>query len=463
MGLDEQNIIKFRNEKEIEEFVGIEAYAFPKYVGIGGRYKHSYKDFIVKEITKTGEILTDSDEDDWIRSDQDSDTYTTFILQKNNKDTFEAINLLSKTLKIPTSKFSYSGLKDKRSISLQQIAIKGDYGKDLLNLRIPDISISNIQYSSKPIRIGSNKGNYFVITIRAIEKEADFNDNATNLLNLISEFGFLNYYGLQRFGTFRPNSHLIGQYLLKGEFKSVFDEFVLQLYSSESEASQKVRKKLKLDHDLQWAFNNFPISLNYERMMIHHLINNPGDFQGSTNRLPKSLIRLLISSFQSYIFNRLISLRVKRGYSVFEPVKGDVISILDETDGDLTRVTYVYGNKYDQYLLKALKMARGAIVAPLIGYDTDLKNFPFFEKLFNDLLEEENFDVSIFNSDYLKKFEFKGAFRAIMNKPSEFQILEIGEDDTFSGKMKMKVKFSLKSGSYATMLLRELMKVFNFD
>ena len=458
MGLDENEIIRFKTEKEIETFVGIESYAFPEYEGIGGRYKHSHKDFIVKEIIKTGEILNNSNEDEWTRSDQDSDHYTTFILQKNNKDTFEALNLLSRALKVPASKFSYSGLKDKRSISLQKIAIKGDYGEALLNLRIPDISISRIQYSSKPIRIGSNKGNHFDITIRDIEKATDFKERVSKILDSISRYGFLNYYGLQRFGTFRPNSHLIGQYLLKGAFKNVFDEFVLHLYSSESEQSQKVRKLLNVNNDLLWAYNNFPVSLNYERMMIQHLIDNPGDFQGSTNRLPKSLIRLLISSFQSYLFNRLISLRVSRGYSIFEPVKGDVISILDDINGDLTQVTYTYGNGYDQYLLKALKMDRGAIVAPLIGYDTNLKNFPFFEELFFDLLEEEDFDVSIFNSNYLKEFEFKGAFRAMMNKPSGLRILEIDEDNTFPGKMKMKIKFSLKSGSYATMLLRELMK-----
>ena len=458
MGLDEQDIVRFSNEKEIEKFVGIEAYAFPNYDGIGGKYKHSHRDFIVKEITKAGEILNNSDEEEWIRSDQDSNIYTTFILQKNNKDTFEAINLLSRALKVPSNKFSYSGLKDKRSISLQKIAIKGDYGEALLNLRIPDISISNIRYSSKPIRIGSNKGNYFIITIRDIEKKADFKENAGKILDLISNYGFLNYYGLQRFGTFRPNSHLIGQYILKGAFKKVFNEFVLQLYSSESESSQKVRKELRNSKDFQWAYKNFPISLNYERMMIQHLIDHPEDFQGSTNRLPKSLIRLLISSFQSYLFNRLISLRVKRGYSVFEPVKGDLISILDDINGDLTQVTYIYGNGYDEYLLKALKMNRGAIVAPLIGYDTDLKKFAFFENLFIDLLKEEDFDASIFNSNFFREFEFKGAFRAIMNKPSGLQIIDLSEDDNFSGKMKMKIKFSLKSGSYATMLLRELMK-----
>ncbi|TFG20434.1 MAG: tRNA pseudouridine(13) synthase TruD [Promethearchaeota archaeon] len=458
MGFNGQGIRRFQNQKEIEKFVGIKAYAFPECDGIGGVYKHRHEDFIVKEITKSGEILTNYDDGYFIISDQDSEMYTTFILQKNNIDTFEAIHLISKALKVPKSKFSYSGLKDKRSISLQKIAIKGNYGEELHNLRIPGISISKIHHSSKPIKIGSNQGNYFVITIRNIEKDTNLRERAEKILDLVSTHGFLNYYGLQRFGTFRPNSHLIGKFLLKNSFKQVFDEFVTQLYSSESEQSLKVRSKLRDDNDLEWASKNFPKSLNYELMMIQHLIEKPNDFQGSVNRLPQALIRLLISSFQSYLFNELISLRVEKGYPLFEPVKGDVISILDDVNGDLTHVSYIFGNGYDQYLLKALAMNRGAIVAPLIGYDTNLNQFPLFNELFIELLEKENFNRSIFNSHYFKEFEFKGAFRAMINKPQEPQVIEIAEDDNFPGKMKMKISFSLKSGSYATMLLRELMK-----
>jgi len=458
MGFNGQDIRRFKSQEEIEDFVGIKAYAFPEYDGIGGIYKHSHKDFIVKEITKSGEILTNSDDDDWTISGQDSEMYTTFILQKNNKDTFEAINLISKALKVPKSKFSYSGLKDKRSISLQKIAIKGNYAEELHDLKIPNISINKIHHSSKSIKIGSNQGNYFIITIRNIEKNTNLRERAEKILDLVSTHGFLNYYGLQRFGTFRPNSHLIGRYLLENSFKQVFDEFVIQLYSSESEQSLKVRSKLRNDNDLEWASKNFPKSLNYELMMIQHLIENPDDFQGSVKRLPRALIRLLISAFQSYLFNKLISLRVEKGYPIFEPVKGDVISILDDIDGDLTQVSYIFGKGYDQYLLKALAMDRGAIVVPLIGYDTDLKQFPLFNDLFSELLEKENFNTSVFNSHYLKEFEFKGAFRAMTNKPKGLQIMEIAEDDNFPGKMKMKINFSLRSGSYATMLLKELMK-----
>ena len=458
MGFKGQSIRRFKNPKEIEEFVGIQAYAFPKCDGIGGMYKHSHRDFIVKEITKSGEVLTSSDDDYWAISDQDSEMYTTFILQKNNKDTFEAIDLISKAIKVPKNKFSYSGLKDKRSISLQKVAIKGNYGEELHNLRIPDISISKIHYSSKAIKIGSNQGNYFIITIRNIENNAKIGERAEKILDLVSTNGFLNYYGLQRFGTFRPNSHLIGKYLLENSFKKVFDEFVIQLYSSESEQSLNVRKKLGVDNDLKWAYENFPKSLNYELLMIQHLIEKPSDFQGCVNRLPQALIRLLISAFQSYLFNKLISLRVEQGYPLFEPVKGDVISILDDVNGDLTRVIYTFGNGYDQYLQKALAMNRAAIVVPLIGYDTNLKNFPLFNELFTELLEKEDFNTSIFNSHYLKEFEFKGAFRAMINKPKGLQVIEIAEDENFPGKMKMKISFSLRSGSYATMLLRELMK-----
>ena len=45
------------NEKIKENAVGIGIYSTPEIDGIGGVYKNSYKDFIVKEITRRGYIL----------------------------------------------------------------------------------------------------------------------------------------------------------------------------------------------------------------------------------------------------------------------------------------------------------------------------------------------------------------------------------------------------------------------
>ena len=55
----EADIHFFRNnnERDIEKFVGIEAYATSKIGGIGGEYKANFKDFIVREIDYNGKTL----------------------------------------------------------------------------------------------------------------------------------------------------------------------------------------------------------------------------------------------------------------------------------------------------------------------------------------------------------------------------------------------------------------------
>ncbi|MFW9877706.1 MAG: tRNA pseudouridine(13) synthase TruD, partial [Candidatus Thorarchaeota archaeon] len=124
------------DEREVEKFVGIQAYATSKIEGIGGEYKKNLKDFIVKEIDSNGKILAIK-EDYKIPpfSEELKDKYTTFNLIKVNRDTFEAIRKISKILKIPYNLFSYSGLKDKYSISVQRVSVKGNYIKQLSKLK----------------------------------------------------------------------------------------------------------------------------------------------------------------------------------------------------------------------------------------------------------------------------------------------------------------------------------------
>ena len=46
----------------------------------------------------------------------------------------------------------------------------------------------------------------------------------------------------------------------------------------------------------------------------------------------------------------------------------------------------------------------------------------------------------------------------MMVKPIGQKILELEEDDLFPNNMRLKIEFSLQKGSYATILLRELIK-----
>jgi tRNA(Glu) U13 pseudouridine synthase TruD len=154
----------------------------------------------------------------------------------------------------------------------------------------------------------------------------------------------------------------------------------------------------------------------------------------------------------------MISLRVKNGIPLFSPIKGDVISILDEKNGLTTRVLYKYGDLYDAFLKKAIELNRAVIIAPIIGFETKIDDFPAMASMFSEILHEERINPTIFKSDWLSNFEFKGSFRALAVKPVDLQILEIGDDELFPEKKKIKLEFSLQKGSYATMLIREIIK-----
>ena len=447
------------NEKSLEQIVGIDRYSTPELSGIGGKYKHIFKDFVVKEILDNGKVLEIKENYPSSNfSEELKDKYTTFNLIKLNKDTFDAIKAIGDALKIPYESIYYSGLKDKCSISVQRVSIRGNYIEELKKLKIRDLFFRNINPSKKRVDLGSNWGNKFIITIRNINKSKDLRDKITNLYDKLNKKGFPNYYGLQRFGTFRTNSHILGRFILEQKYMEAYDEFVLSSYPTESAEAQHNRSVLKATGNLKEAYNSFSKGLSYERTMIKHLIDYPNDYKGAINKLPSHLIKLLISSFQSYLFNKMVSLRMTKGYSLFEPVKGDVISILDDDNGNITQIKYIYGGLYDEYLAQALKLNRAAIVVPLIGFDTNLDDFPLMKQLFNEIIKQENFNEEIFRSDLFIKYDFKGSFRTMTVKPLDFKILEIKDDDIFSNRMLFKFEFSLQKGSYATILLREIIK-----
>jgi len=73
------------SEIEVEKFVGIDAYSTSAIEGISGIYKHTFKDFIVKEISNDGKVLEIKEHrHPQSFSEKMNDKYTTFNLVKVN-------------------------------------------------------------------------------------------------------------------------------------------------------------------------------------------------------------------------------------------------------------------------------------------------------------------------------------------------------------------------------------------
>ncbi|GAF98901.1 unnamed protein product [marine sediment metagenome] len=107
---------------------------------------------------------------------------------------------------------------------------------------------------------------------------------------------------------------------------------------------------------------------------------------------------------------------------------------------------------------KALKLNRASIALPIIGNNTILDEYPLMKYIYEDVAKSDRIDNNIFYSKYINESEFKGSIRAMTVKPSGLKMVELTDDELYHGKKKIKIEFSLQKGSYATMLLRELIK-----
>lgn len=149
------------------------------------------------------------------------ENYCRFVLYKENKDTMDAINLLSKLLRIKAGIFGYAGTKDRRAVTTQQVSVYRVRAEQLqeLNSSLRNLCLGNFQYCKEPLKLGSLSGNHFIITLRNVV--GDHREIEESLKSLKIN-GFINYFGLQRFGTTSVPTHRIGMYTICHLFKVLF-------------------------------------------------------------------------------------------------------------------------------------------------------------------------------------------------------------------------------------------------
>ncbi len=161
-------------------------------------------------------------EEDFIVEEQpiefsNSGNFVVLEIKKQNCDTWELIDRLSKFLGIFSNEIGYAGLKDKRATTTQYITIPKKYSKELKNFKSKKIEIKEICLHNKKLNIGDLEGNRFKINLHEVEKTDIF--QIEKIIKLISKFGMPNYFGYQRFGKDVKDNLEKAKELLFGEAK----------------------------------------------------------------------------------------------------------------------------------------------------------------------------------------------------------------------------------------------------
>ncbi|XP_042392686.1 pseudouridylate synthase 7 homolog isoform X1 [Zingiber officinale] len=366
-----------------------------------------------------------------------------FNLYKENKDTQEALGLIGKMLGVNQRSFGFAGTKDKRSVSTQRVTIFKQRAKRLaeLNSRMFGIKVGDFCYVNEGLVLGQLTGNHFTITLRGIS--ADSEDIIKEATDSLWRNGFINYYGLQRFGSGSVPTHLVGAALLKGEWKTAAN-LILDPREGERPIVREAREYYKEHGDVDLTLKKLPRHLVAERSILQCLKKFPGNYLQALKTIPRTLRMMYVHSYQSYLWNHAASMRVQK-YGISQVVLGDLVlckevlpTVCDSSeheddfnDGDnsLLDLSDELPSEENVQFVKAVDsedLLKGHytfedVVLPLPGsrirYPTnDIAN------VYHDLAKKDGITLteSVHGAKEFSISSMKGAYRQVFQRPIDF-------------------------------------------
>lgn len=440
----------------LEREIGIETYATQS-LGIGGKIRQLLDDFVVEELLVDGSLAIVSPPNKTFEHAGEG-RYLICVLVKRRWDTFLAVRKVAEKLRISQKRIRFAGIKDTKALTAQFISLQGVSPNKVSDIQIKDINLYPQRFSRERMYSQLIQGNRFHITIRDIDHSSSvIEERIKSVQDEIVKLECVpNFFGHQRFGTIRPNTHKVGKYLTMGDTERAALAFLSEPTEYENPEAKEARQELQDTMDFQQALNLFPRFLRYERFMLSHLAKCQRDFVGAFRKLPRKLRKLFVQAYQSYLFNKFLSERMLRGIPLNEPQIGDYVIKFDE-NGLPTEETDKVTKQNLQAMKEATKQGKICIGAPLVG----TKQPPsegIQGEIEQEILENENVTLENFKLSFMPEATAPGRVRTILNPVRNLLIEKIAADSENKGKNMIKLGFTLNRGSYATVLLREFMK-----
>lgn len=431
--------------EDVEKFIGMTEYV-SKSIGIGGIIKACPEDFMVWEILESGE--------DAKRLFESSSFFESYgnhhlcVMKKVNLDTIRAVSLIAKRLNLRSKEIGICGIKDKVSISWQFLTIPSHGVESGRTLRINSfIEVKPVRSVQHKISSRQLRNNAFHVVIRYPRTvDTSIIDEVIRELEIK---GVPNYYGHQRFGITRPITPIVGLLIMKNDLRKAVAAFLSEHTNLESERNRLLRKELAERWDLEWASEHFPRSLTYERIMIDSLMKYPGDYVRCLRALPLRLRRLLVESVAARIFNLTLSKIIKEG-RFNELEVGDIVLPLNPSGrADKNKPVNVTSRNIRQ-IEKLVKNGKMVVALPSPGYLSPLPRSSKGEIMLR-VMEEEGVDFKDFKVEGLPEASTKGSLRPMKIPKWTCSVTSVSNES-------LALFFMLPPGSYATVLLREIMK-----
>ncbi|EEY57875.1 pseudouridylate synthase, putative [Phytophthora infestans T30-4] len=308
------------------------------------------------------------------RKRSQAQVYLRFVLQKTNEEHFACFDRLARHLRRPLSAFSYAGTKDKAAVTFQHVVVTGVTPHQLVGVNSDEsgattgVRVGDLKYVETPMSLGGANGNRFSIVLRRLSAESEctaemIRSSLESALDNIKCHGFVNYFGFQRVGmpSKTVRAHQIGAKIIAGKWEEAL-KLILTVHEGDSDDAAQAKRHYLESGDVEAALKLMPHGMSVERQLLQGLKRFGSDaFEQVVQSIPFSRRVMYMHAYQSYLFNRMASYRLRQyGAKI---VAGDLIQSDIENDKAVKAVSVAEADE----LNNAHKDAVSLVLLPLPG------------------------------------------------------------------------------------------------
>lgn len=401
---------------EIDRMAGMECYC-TDFAGTGGSIKQKSEGFRVSELV-----------DDSLLAGMSSafggtHRYPLYVLEKQGVDSNHALMEIER---VHNLRLRVMGIKDAKAVTVQYAGASRAWKGPPKRLETQHTRLSLKGFTAKPLGRELLAGNEFEVSVY------DARDDIGGFAQEVARIA--NFYGLQRFGSERMVTHLVGKEIVRKNFAEAVRLLLCYTTKYDSESSREIRKKCEDAANYRRMLKEMPRGMDIERMLLGALAEGKGAV-AALRAVPIPIRRLFVQAYQSLLFNRCLSLAIAQGHDITVPKEGDLCF---EMEGPATFGRIIKFSASGKKMVPAVRMA-GYTFQPGKGR---------FETITKELLEQEGMTAKDFYIKEMQELSQQGGFRQAPLWCRDFSF----------ARNPLRVSFKLPKGSYATTLLRELIK-----
>ncbi len=375
------------------------------------------------------------------------------FVEKRGLSTSELLRIIADHFGVDHRDIGYAGMKDKNAITRQHLSVyaPGKRPEDYPMLQHEQVGVLWADLHRNKLRRGHLMGNRFSVWIR--DTDAHRVHDAHRILRFLGARGMPNFYGHQRFGTRRRN-HQLGRLYLRREHRELLD-LLLGPDPDLPDLNADARRAY-LDGDYASAQALMPPAQRTEHAALRALVKgrSPSD---AVHAVPLMQRVFWVTAWQSAIFNRVLARRLHEAPDGAEP--GSMLSTLRPGDIAFKHDSHAMfrvdeQTAADPRTAERLKNREISPTGPMFGMKTMLCDGVSAD------IEREEFEREGISMEALERAvkslgdSVAGTRRPLRTLVTDPEV-EAGVDD--KGHY-IRCAFDLPAGSFATMLMRELLK-----